>query len=1153
MNKLFLSALFLSLSALYAQSTVGSIAGTVTDPQGAGVPAAEVVATNQGTNLTYRGRSSDDGTYVIPALPIGPYEITTTVRGFKAFRRTNLRLEVGQRLRVDIALEVGQLTEVVNVTAEIARVQTEDSSLGTVVERKRIEDLPLNGRHVFNLVKIVGGVNPRSNATDGFAEISNQGFSQMRVNGGPAYGNQFNMDGVSNAAAVHNEISVVPMVDSVEEFRVETNALKAEFGQTAGGVVNVVTKSGTNEFHGSLYEFFRNDALDARNAFSTQPDPRTGRLKQVLRYNQFGGTVGGPVLIPKLYNGKNRTFFFAGYEQWRWRSTGSPRIGSVATEQQRGGDFTRTLDARGNLIPLFDPATTRANPAGSGFVRDPLPGNIVPRNRMDPLSLRVLAFMPLPNATPTDLNTNANNFVSLVGSLSDQGVTTVRLDHRFRETDSVFFRYSGTRNTREDRGWGLGAADPAARNDQRDNHNALVNYTKTLSPSLLNDLRFGLTRQWLPFLHPSFDQDWPKQLGFPAIIPQDAFPPAQIAGLLTIGNPSFSGGLRAQQVVQITDSLTWTKGRHTFKGGVDFRWWRLSFINRLNPSGNFTFNAALTNNPQVPAGSGFGLATFLLGEVSGGSVGFRPFFQFRNNPLGLYFQDDWKITRTLTLNLGVRYDLLTGPTEIHNRYSNFDPYAPNSTTGRTGLLTYAGAGGAPRTFVEQDRNNFGPRVGFAWNPGGKGRTAVRGGFGLIYLMAESGLTVPDNANALGFSIDTPFEPAGGGPFKAFQYSAGPTTILRPRGPEGGPNAFRGLDVRAQNRNASIGYTSQWNFTVQQALPSGWVAAATYAGTKGTKLFGSNYDLNQLDPANFRLGLQLQDQVPNPFFGQISTGALSGRTVARSLLLRPFSDYGNVRTWANNGLSSSYHSFQLNIEKRFSSGVSALFAYTMSKLIAESFAIGGGNSGDSGVGDFRIGAYNRRLDRAIDPDDNSQRLVLSGLWDLPLGRGRRYGANLHKAADLLLGGWQLNGIGTFTTGAPLSVRGSNNFTGISYPDLTGNPSLPDSERSVTRWFNTDAFRNPADFVIGNAPRTLPSTRGPGLADIGFSIFKIFRFNERFRLETRAEMFNALNKVNYNNPNTSFSPDRTGRNVNANFGRILSALDARRMQLGLRLAF
>lgn len=1137
---------------LSAQTALGTITGTVSDPTGAPVPNVDVTARAVTTGLTYKGQTNDSGVYVIPNVPIGQFTVTASATGFKQVQQTGINVEVSQRLRVDMRMEVGNVSESIDVTAEIPRIQTEDSSLGTVVESKRIQDLPLNGRHVFNLVKVVPGVVPRSNSTDGFAEVNNQTFSQIRINGGPAYGNQFFLDGVSNTAAVHNEISVVPMADSVLEFRVETNALKAEYGQTAGGVVNAVTRSGGNELHGSLYEFLRNDALDARNAFSTQPDPRTGRIKQVLRYNQYGGTAGGPVYIPKLYDGRNRTFFFTGWEQWRWRSTGNPQIGTVATPEQRSGDFSRTFDARGNLIPIYDPATTRPNPNGSGFIRDVFPGNIVPSNRFDALSMRVLPYMPLPNATPTDPITNVNNFVSLAKSTSDQTVFTGRIDHRFTETDNIFFRYSFTWNTLRNAGWGLEEADPAARDDQRDNHNAVFAYTKAISSTVIDEFRAGITRQYLPFLHPSFDQNWPEKLGYPSIIPQDAFPPVQITGLLTIGNPNFSGGLRAQNIAQIVDQVSIIRGKHTLKAGMDLRDWRNSFVNRLNPSGNFQFTTALTGNPLTPAGTGVGLATFLLGAVSSGTLGYRPFFQSRAKPLGLYLQDDWKITPHLTLNLGVRYDISWGFKEIHDRHSNFDPFATNPQTGMLGVLRYSGID-EPQSFMNLDKNNFGPRIGFAWDPSGNGRTAIRGGYGLLYLPIESGAIVPDNQNALGFSVDTQFVAAGGGPVPAFQFSQGPAAILQPTGAAGGPSAFRGQTVRYQDRNFKTGYMQQWNFAIQQAIWGGWTIQGAYVGSKGTNLFGGNYDLNQLDPQYFSLGLSLQDQVPNPFAGQIATGGLSGATVARSQLLRPYPDYLTVTTWANSNLSSTYHSVQISAEKRFSQGLSLLASYTKAKLITECMAIGGGNSGDSCTNEYRIGRFNRHLDRSLDQDDVSSRFVISGVYELPVGRGKALLRDAPGVVDAFLGGWQINGIGTFQSGLPLAVRGSNNFTGINYPDVIYDPTLPSSERTPERWFNTDAFRNPADFTIGNAPRTLPRTRAPGLTDISFSLFKTFQIAERFRLEARGEFFNALNSVNYNTPNVTFSPDRTGRNVNANFGRITSALDARRAQFGLRLTF
>ncbi len=1128
--------------AAWAQSPVATITGTVSDPQGARVPGAEVVARNMGTNLTFRAIASGEGTYAINSLPVGRYDVRIAASGFKTFERTGLTLEVAQRLRLDAQLDVGAATETVSVVAEVPRVQTEDSALGTVVERKRIEELPLNGRHIFNLVKLVAGVQPRNSSSDGFADANNQAFSQIRFSGGPIYGNQVLLDGGSNTVPVHNEVSVVPMVDAIEEFRVETNSLKAEFGQSNGGVINVVSKAGTNRFHGSLYEFVRNDSLDARNAFATQRDPRTGRIKPTLRYNQYGGTAGGPVRIPKVYDGRNRTFFFGGYEQWRHRSA-TIRQSTVSTPLERSGDFSNTRNGLGQLIPIFDPATTRANPAGSGFVRDPMPGNLVPRGRFDPLSLKVLEFMPLPNARPNNDFANTLNFLSLQSSPLDQGVTNVRVDHRFDDRNNVFFRYSGTRNTRQDRGWGLGPSDPSARNDQRDNHNAVASYDRTFTPTMLNNFRMSATRQYLPFLHPSFDEGWPAKLGYPSIVPQDQFPPVTITGVLDIGSSGFSGGNRSQHTVQLVDAFTWIRGNHNVKAGIDHKWSRLSFINRSQPSGRFDFGSALTNNPQQPQNTGVGLATFLMGEVSGGSIGVRPFFAFHAWMSGLYVQDDWKLTPRLTLNLGMRYDKVSAPVERWNRHSNFDPWIPNSSTGTLGVMTYSGVT-APRAFVDRDKNNFGPRIGFAWDPRGKGRTSVRGGYGILYVESISSDTVGDNSNAFGFSIDTPFVAPGGGPFKAFQLSVGPTALIQPLGANGGPNAFRGLDVRYQDRNAPTPYLQQWNFTLQQALGKGWVASASYVGNKGTKLFGGNHNLNQLDPANFSQRLALQDMVTNPFFGQIATGVLSGRTVARSTLLRPFPDYNSVSTYASHGASSIYHSLQVTVEKRYSNGLTFLGSYTNGKLINDAFSsLGGGSGGD---GDFRLGRFNRRLERAIDQDDISQRMVLSGVWELPVPKkGALWNGVLH--------GWQLNGISTMQTGAPLLVRGANNFTGINWPDTAGNPTLPGGERGVLRWFNTEAFRNPVDWTIGNVPRTLPDTRGPGLFELSGAIFKTFAVFEGGKLEFRAEAFNATNNVNLNDPNVSFSPNRDGVNTNPNFGRITAAGAARRVQLGLRLAF
>lgn len=1144
------AVVLLAVPSLWAQSPQGTITGTITDAQGARVPGVEVVATQVTTNLTFQGSSSSDGTYVIPALPVGSYVVVASAAGFKTFRRTEIQLEVSQRLRLDISLELGQLSETVTVQGEVSRVRTEESSLGTVVERRRIEELPMNGRHVFNLVKLVTGVQPVDRNMDGFGEITNQGFSQIQFNGGPVYGTQIFLDGGANTAPVHNEISVVPMVDAVEEFKVETNGLKAEFGQTSGGVINVVTKSGTNNLHGSLYEFMRNDAMDARNAFATQVASNTGRIKPILRYNQYGGTVGGPVRIPKIYDGKNRTFFFAGYEQWRFRNS-QIRFATVPTALERAGDFTNTRDANGALYPVYDPDTTRPNPNGSGFVRDLMPGNSVPKSRQDPLSLRVQEFMPLPNATPINAYTQTNNFYSLAVQPSNQGVTNIRVDHRISDKDSTFFRYSGTRNTRWGQGYGLGPADPDifARYDQRDNHNWILTETHIFSPSIINEFKGNVTRQNLPFQSLGYGGDWPKKLGYPSIIPQDMFPAVTVAGMLQIGPTSFAFGLRAQNQVQIADSLTWIKGKHQIKMGFDQRWVRENWINKSLPSGQFSFAAGLTGNPQAPAGTGIGQATYLLGDVTGGSLTIRNYMSFQSWSHASYIQDDYKITPRLTVNLGLRYDLRSGPVERWNRHSNFDPYATNPETGMPGVLTYADVTG-PRHFVDRNNLDFGPRAGFAYALTKDGKTAIRGAFGIVHMLTEAYDMQADSSNSLGWEATTTFSSTRGGNYPAFQFSDGPTVLIQPQGAAGGPSAFRGQSVRAQNLHAPPMYLQQANLTLQREVAGQWVVSASYAGSRGVHIPGSNYNLNQLDPKYYtQYGLALQDQVANPFYGKISSGGLSGATISRSQLLLPYPDYGSVMTMANHGNSSTYHSIQLTLEKRYSKGISALASFTGGKLIDESFS-SAGSSGETG--DFRVGRLDRRGDRAIDQNDISQRLVVSGVFEMPFGKGKRFAANVHPVVNQIIGGWQLNTITTVQTGSPLSVRGANNFA-LGWPDLLRDPTLYGSDRSVKKWFDTTAFANPPDFVVGNAPRTLPNTRGPGMFQIDMSAFKNIRLKEGTVLEFRAEAFNFFNHVNLNNPGTSFSPNRQGANTNASFGVITSAMNARSIQLGLRLGF
>jgi hypothetical protein len=1145
MKNVVATILLLAAGLCRAQSPNGTVSGTITDPTGVRMAGSEIVVTQIATGLTFRGVSSTDGTYAIPSIPIGQISLTASMQGFKKFIRGGMTLEVGQHMHIDIVMELGGVAESVTVTADVPRIDTDDSSIGSIVEQERIEQLPLNGRHVFSLVQLVGGVQPLDRDADGFAEITNQGFSQMRINGGPVYGNQIMLDGGMNTVPVHGEISVVPSVDSIKEFKVETNGLKAEYGQSSGGVINVVTKSGTNRISGSAYELIRNDFFDARNFFAVQKDPVTGRYNPMLRYDQYGGTIAGPVWLPKIYNGRGKTFFFFGYEQWYYKS-GSLNFATVPTTLERNGDFSKSLTSSGQPQPLYDPATTRVNPNGNGYVRDPIPGNIVPKSRWDPVAVKVLDFMPLPNITPINPFTNQNDYLSLSPAPDEQGTLQVKVDHRFSDRDNGFFRYSRNRNERDGGGYGLGPADPAqfSRIDFRDNHNFVVSETHIFSTRVLNEFRANATRQHLDFTHLSANGGWPAKLGL-TMVPQDLFPRFDISGFLGLGPGANMYGTRAQHTIQFTDSLTIIRGKHQFKMGTDQRWLRLNWQKKEYPGGQYSFNSTLTSNPQVSAGTGFSMASFLLGEVAGGMIQYLPAYSFQSWMNGSYFQDDWKATPRLTLNLGIRYDLSSEPVERWNRFSNFDPYKTNKQTGLPGVLQYGGVD-IDRHFVNPDRNNWGPRVGLAYALTRDLKTAVRAAGGILYMNDLSGNTSGDNSNSLGYSASVPFVAPGGGPYEAFQLSAGPPSLPAPLGAAGGPSAYRGLSVKFQDPNVRTPYQIQWNFALDRALPGGWSMSASYNGSHGVRLFGGNYELDSIDPRYFAIyGTKLQNSIPNPFAGQLPGTSLNNATYSVQRSLYPLPDYVSVTTFANHGNDSIYHAAQLTVQRRYANGMSLMLSYTKSKLIDEVSSSGGVQA--VGADDYRLGAYNRRLDRAVDRNDISQRMVISGVYELPFGKKSK------ALYARFIRGWQLNEIATIQTGDPLEIRGANNLTGINYPDVLSDPTLSGDKRGVLQWFDTSVFRNPADYTVGDVGRSLPNTRGPGMFSINLSLFKNFRVTERFKLEFRTEAFNALNHTNLLDPNQTFSPNRQGVNTNALFGRITSASPPRRLQFGLRLSW
>ena len=638
----------------------GVILGSVTDSSGAAIANASVLITNAGTNTSSTLTTNGDGLYTSPSLIPGSYRVTVEHAGFKKTVRTGITLQIDQRAEVNIELELGAVGDSVQVTADVPLVNTEDATIGKVIENKRVQELPINGRSAFALVSLTPGVRQNAGPTQsGFVDRGTN-LSAFSINGGPSAFNYLLVDGMVAIQSYYPDLNANLAVDSVQEFKVQSGTMSSQYGFTAGGVINVATKSGTNALHGTVYEFFRNDALDARNTFSA--------IKPPLRYNQYGLALGGPLVIPKLYDGRNRTFFFGNWEQYNYSTSTNP-ITNVPTAAQRGGDFSQLLDVAGRQIPIYDPATTVANPSGSGFVRQQFPGNIIPASRLDPVSKNVLAFYPLPNRTPDNSFTNSANYLGSVGEQRKMQQYTVRGDHRFSDKDSFFARYTYFRQF-FDNGNASPWPDPAVRvrNDTFETRNSVVGETHTFAPTVLNDFHIGTARQYFPFAAYSFGGNYPQKLGLPAIVPNLAFPS------ISNGLAGFSTGvigLRGALTWQVTDTVTIVRGAHSFKVGAEYR---LLFGNNFQtsaPSGNFTFAQALTGNPQGQPGTGSAFATFLLGAVSSSSVTTHIGESEKGYSWSGYVQDDWRVNRRLTVNLGLRYDFQQPPYERNNGLTNF--------------------------------------------------------------------------------------------------------------------------------------------------------------------------------------------------------------------------------------------------------------------------------------------------------------------------------------------------------------------------------------------------------------------------------------------------------------------------------------------------
>lgn len=1120
-----LPALFL-LAALpvMSQQGRGTILGTVTDASGAPVAGAAVRVTNTATNQTLATQTTGEGLYQAPNLAVGEYTVTVEKQGFRKLVRSGLQLQVDQRAQVDIRLDVGQVTESIEVQGEAPLVDTSNTSIGKVVDQKRVAELPLNGRSALALTLLTPSVKSNAGPTaSGFADRGIQ-LSSISINGGPNAMNGQLLDGGNNIQSYIGEVAINPGVDSVEEFKVQSGGMSAEYGFTAGGVINMVTRSGTNKLHGSVYEFLRNDALDARNTFATTKPP--------FRYNQFGASVGGPVI-------KDRTFFFGNWEEYRYRRSRA-MITSFPTAGQRTGNFSDLFNTAGTLIPIYDPYSTTGS--GTGVTRAIYPGNVIPSTQLDPVARAINEFYPLPNRTPTDRFTNANNFIGIASEIQSMRQYTLKGDHRFSNKNSMFGRYSFF-NHKTDNGNGGSALYTnevvGKRDDDLKNWNVVLSDTHVISPTIVNEFRIGATRGYFPFVVRSFGGDWPAKLGLPSIVPADTFP--AISNGLT-GFNTGTAGLRGSLNWQFLDQINLIRGAHSIKLGFDLRLLQGHNLQRSAPSGSYAFAAGLTGNPLTPAGTGSSYASFLLGAVSSASVTTHVGESQVTHSISGYIQDDWKLTRRLTVNLGLRYDFQSQAVERNNGATNFDPSC-KLANGLTGCTVFAGLDGQPRTWRGEDYKNFGPRVGFAFDVFGNTRTILRAGYGMMY---PSQMWRENYPNANGFAQTSTSYPQSDPNRPAFQLRQGfPSAPVQPQGRLLGAAAFLGQSVAYDESNGDIPRIQQFSVSLQQQLWKSWLFEASYAGNLGRGLTAGGYDMNQLDPQYLALGQALTQQVPNPYAGMVP-GALGSATITREQSLRPFPYYSGV-TVRNPRLGSyNSHLLLLSAEKRLSQGLAFLFSFTGGKVISDSLQtpVNFGPIEQASVTGYQNGKYNRAAERSVDPSDVAKRATLSLVYELPFGKAQR---GLQK----IYGGWQVNTIGVMQTGIPLLVTGANNQR-ATRPNSTGESAEID-DPTATRWFNTRAFVNPTAFTFGNVGRALPDVRTPGTVNWDLSFIKNTRINERFNVQFRTEMFNFMNHVNLGAPGTGFSPGPDGFNQSGSFGVITSARDARTIQMSLKVSF
>ena len=1178
---LCVAALSVPVVSAIAQTPTGTIEGRVTEKTGAAVQGASITILKTDTNETHAATTDASGRYTIPFVPPGTYSVIAEAPSFHSSKQENVIVQVAGTRSVDFKLEVGSVSQTINVISSAETLDTSTSSLGETIPSQLILDLPDNGRNPFDFALLVPGVNNTGNASTPHIGGSRNGNNEQQIDG---MTNILPENNVGNNSSAYS-----PIVDSVQEVNVQTSVLPAEYGRFSGGTISLITKSGTNHLHGSFFEFAQDGSMDA-NVF--QFGGGKGSKPDMHRY-QTGGTVGGPIVLP-FYNGHDKSFFFFDYENSR-EADGASSTYSVPNPAWLQGDFTGLY---GTTVPkLFDPYTVAPlAPGSSTYVRQPLVGddgsyNKLPSKYLSSAASKVaqaaLGYYPAPNIPGAG---EFNNYRQTGSLPANYWHYDARLDQDVTKKWHSFLRFSqeyGFNTVLNDYG---NAASPSNYGGPNNYSSLSISFNNTVSfsPTLLGEFRYGLSKATSN--RNAFSSGFElSTLGFPASFQTEA---AQNA--LLFPHFGFSGGfsdlgtqgyvpLQEDPLAQdVNGSLVKIVGGHSIKVGGEYRLLRLNFYQYGYPSGTFNVDESWTRmNPQISSdGTGFSFASMMLGLPASGDINHDPKVISTSNYGAIFAQDDWKVTRKLTLNLGLRYDFEIPRVEKNNQMSYWNASAKSplgAVTPAPGVncpncgnllgqmvLVATSASHYGRHQGPTQLNDWGPRIGLAYNPTTK--LVIRSGFGLVYQPSALQAAGTSGAPGIeGFATQTNFSPSFNNQQSAPVADLSnpfPSGFLVPQGVDSACRAsatcVQSIDIGSSVQQSFFDsyrtpYSIQWNASVQYALPASIKLELGYLANRGVFLIngdpGRPYD--QLPTSDLALGSALLAQVPNPFYGIIDVPGsnLSQPTVQASQLLRKWPQYQNVSSFRKPGADSRYNAFTLRADKQFNQGLTFTFSFTDSRAYDNSAsAVNYLGAASQTYAD----QYNPKAEWGLSAQNVSYQIAASFLYELPFGGGKPFLNSSGRGANLLINGWQVSGIENWSTGTPIVLSSVDNGTTSSA--LNTFPQRPAwnshtakvSDPSSRQWFNPTVFSIPAPYTIGNAPRTLDNVNNPNYQNLDASLAKNTKFGERYSLQLRLEMFNAFNHPLLSGPDSNVK--------DGNFGKITGySNSARRLQLGAKFYY